>query len=98
MLQPPYPVVAEAEGVEACALDESAAIAQESAGPETVARATTSEIQVAEETEASLSQGAAGGETRTLELACTRGRLPLGLTPTPRMTRRPRRATPWSVG
>jgi hypothetical protein len=36
-----------------------------------VDRATTPEIQVAEETEVSLSQGAAGGGTRTLELACT---------------------------
>jgi hypothetical protein len=68
---PPCPVAAEAEVVEARALDKSAAVAQESAVPETVARDTTPEIQVAEETEASLSQGAAGGETRTLELACT---------------------------
>jgi hypothetical protein len=35
------------------------------------ARATTPEIQVAEETGASLSQGASGGVARTLELACT---------------------------
>lgn len=67
----PGPVAAEAEGVEARVLDEPAAVAQESAVPETVARAATSEIQVAEETGASLSQGAAGGEARTLELACT---------------------------
>jgi hypothetical protein len=39
--------------------------------PETVARAIALEIQVAEETEASLSQGAAGGDARTLELACS---------------------------
>jgi hypothetical protein len=44
---------------------------QEFAVPETVARATTPEIQVAEETGASLSQGAAGGDARTLELACS---------------------------
>jgi hypothetical protein len=68
---PPCPVAAEAEGVEARALDKSAVVAQESAVPETVARDTTPEIQVAEETVASLSQGAAGGETRTLELVCT---------------------------
>jgi hypothetical protein len=34
-------------------------------------RATTPEIQEAEETGASLSQDAVGGEARTLELACT---------------------------
>jgi hypothetical protein len=34
-------------------------------------RATSLEIQEAEETGASLSQGAVGGEARTLELACT---------------------------
>jgi hypothetical protein len=52
---PPGPVAVEVEGVEACVLDEPAAVAQESAVPETVARATTLEIQVAEETGASLS-------------------------------------------
>jgi hypothetical protein len=36
-----------------------------------VARTTSLEIQVAEETALSLSQGAAGGEARTLELACS---------------------------
>jgi hypothetical protein len=66
----PGPVAAEAEGVEARVLDEPA-IAQESTVPEMVARATTPEIQVAEETGASLSQGAAGGEARMLELART---------------------------
>jgi hypothetical protein len=52
-------------------LNEPAAVAQESAVPEMAARATTPEIQVAEETGASLSQGASGGVARTLELACT---------------------------
>jgi hypothetical protein len=51
--------------------DEPATIAQESAVPETVARAATPEIQVAEEMEASLPQGATGGEAQTLELVCT---------------------------
>jgi hypothetical protein len=46
----PGPVAAEAEGVEAHVLDELAAVAQESAVLETVARATTPEIHVAEET------------------------------------------------
>jgi hypothetical protein len=68
---PPGPVTIEVEGVEALALDKPAAVVQGSAIPETVARATTPEIQVAEETGASLSQGAAGGEARTLELACS---------------------------
>jgi hypothetical protein len=43
---------------------------QEFAVPETVDRATTLEIQVAEETRGSLSQGATGGDARTLELTC----------------------------
>jgi hypothetical protein len=68
---PPSPVTVEVEGVEARVLDEPAAVAQESAVPETVARAATSKIQVAEETGASHSQGATGGEARTLELTCT---------------------------
>jgi hypothetical protein len=51
--------------------DEPATVAQESATPETMTRATSLEIQEAEETKASLSQGAVGGEARTLELACT---------------------------
>jgi hypothetical protein len=68
---PSSPVVIAVKGVEAHALDDLAAIAQESAVPETVVRAATPEIQVAEETGASLSQGATGGEARTLELACT---------------------------
>jgi hypothetical protein len=68
---PPDPIAAEAEGFEARVLDDPDAIAQESAVPEMVARATTSEIQVVEETGASLPQGAVGGKARTLELACT---------------------------
>jgi hypothetical protein len=68
---PPSPVAVEVEGVEARMLDEPAIIAQESAVPETVVGATTPEIQVAEETGASLSQSAAGGKAQTLDLACT---------------------------
>jgi hypothetical protein len=68
---PPRPVAAEVESVEARVLDEPAAVARELAVPEMVAKATTSEIQVAEETGTSLSQAALGGEARTLELACT---------------------------
>jgi hypothetical protein len=67
----PGPITVEVEGVEARALDESAAVVQGSTVPETVARATTPEILVAEETGASLSQGVAGCEARTLELACS---------------------------
>jgi hypothetical protein len=94
----PGPVAVEVEGVEARVLDEPAAAVQKSTVPETVAKATTPEIQVAEETGASLSQSAAGGEAQTLVLTCTSWAVPLGLTPTPRTTRRPQRATPWSVG
>jgi hypothetical protein len=65
------PGAVEAEGVETLVLDEPATITQESAAPETMTRATTLEIQEVEETGASLSQGAVGGEARTLELACT---------------------------
>jgi hypothetical protein len=68
---PLSPVAAEAEGVEARVLDEPAAVARESAVPEVMTRATTLEIREAEETGAFLSQGAVGGEARTLELACT---------------------------
>jgi hypothetical protein len=68
---PPSPAAVEVEGVEARVLDEPTAVEQVSGIPETTARATTLEIQVAEETGASLSQGAACGEARTLELACT---------------------------
>jgi hypothetical protein len=68
---PPRPVAAEAKGVETVVLDEPATVAQESAIPETMTRATTPEIQEAEEMGASLSQGEVGGEAWTLELACT---------------------------
>jgi hypothetical protein len=68
---PPGPVAVAVVGVEARVLDESAAVAKESVVPETVSRAATPEIQVVEETGASLSQGATGGEARTLELART---------------------------
>jgi hypothetical protein len=68
---PSDPVAVEAEGVEARVFDEPAVVAQESAIPETVARAATPEIQVVEETEVPLSQGATVGEARTLELVCT---------------------------
>jgi hypothetical protein len=66
---PPGPVTIEVEDVDARAPDEPAAVVQGLAVPETVSRAITPEIQVAEETEVSLSQGAAGSDARTLELA-----------------------------
>jgi hypothetical protein len=68
---PPGPITVEVEDVETRALDEPAAVAQGLAVPESMARAITPEIQVAEETGASLSQGAAGGHARMLELACS---------------------------
>jgi hypothetical protein len=52
-------------------LDEPAATAQERVAPETMTRDAFPEIQEAEETGASLSQGAAGGKAQALELACT---------------------------
>jgi hypothetical protein len=51
--------------------DEPATVVQEPSAPETLTRATSPEIREAEETRASLSQGAVGGEARTLELVCT---------------------------
>jgi hypothetical protein len=52
-------------------VDKQATVVQKSAFPETMTRATTPEIQEAEETGASLSQGAVGDEARTLGLVCT---------------------------
>jgi hypothetical protein len=68
---PHRPVTAEAEGVETRVLDEPATVVQKLVVPETMTRATSLKIQEAEETWASLSQGAAGGEAWTLELAST---------------------------
>jgi hypothetical protein len=68
---PPGPVTIEVEDVGARTLDEPATVGQGLVVPETVARATTPEIQEAEETKASLSRGAAGDDAWTLELACS---------------------------
>jgi hypothetical protein len=76
---PPRPVATEAEGVESRMLGEPTAVVQESAATELMTRGTSPEIQEAEETGASLSQGAGGGETRTLELACTSWAVTSGL-------------------
>jgi hypothetical protein len=51
--------------------DEPVAVVQELVAPETMTRAASPEIQEADETGASLSQGAVGGDVRTLELTCT---------------------------
>jgi hypothetical protein len=59
------------EVVEARVPEKPAAAVQEQAAPEATTRAASPEIQEAEETGASLSQGAVGGESQTLELACT---------------------------
>jgi hypothetical protein len=77
---------------------EPAAAPQERVAPEGTTRASSPEIQDAEEcTGAALLQGVAGSEAQTLEPA-PRGR-PLSSTATTlRMTRRLRRATPWSAG
>jgi hypothetical protein len=68
---PPHPVAVGAEAVETHVFDEPTTVVQESAIPETMTRATSPKIQEAEETGTSLSQGAVGGETRTLALTCT---------------------------
>jgi hypothetical protein len=51
--------------------DEPAAAVQERVAPKATTRAASPDIQEAKETRASLSQGAAGGEAQTLDLACT---------------------------
>jgi hypothetical protein len=76
---PPSPITVEVADVETRALDEPAAVVQGLAVPETVARAIALEIQVTEETGASLSQGAAGGDARTLELTCSSWETTTGL-------------------
>jgi hypothetical protein len=68
---PPRPVAAGTEVVETRAPDEPTAVVQEPVAPKTMTRATSSEIQKAEGTGASLLQGTAGGEVQTLELAYT---------------------------
>jgi hypothetical protein len=68
---PPGPVIVEVKDVETHALDEPATTAQGLEVPESMAWAITPEIQVAEETEASFSQGAAGDHARMLELTCS---------------------------
>jgi hypothetical protein len=67
---PPHPVAVDAESVEVRIPDEPAAVAQGPVTPETATRAASPEIQEVEEAGASLSQGVAGNEARTLELAC----------------------------
>jgi hypothetical protein len=66
----PRPIVANTEGIEARVPDEPAVVVQGPVAPETMTRAASPEIQEAKEVGASLSQGAMGGEARTLELAC----------------------------
>jgi hypothetical protein len=95
---PPGPVTIEVEDVETRALDEPAAAAQGLAVPELMARAITLEIQVAEETGRPFPKARWAAMLGCLSLRALRGRLPPGLTLTLRTTRRPWRATPWSVG
>jgi hypothetical protein len=66
---PPRPVAADAENVEVRIPDEPAAVAQGPVAPETTTRAVSPETQEVKEAGASLSQGVAGNEARTLELA-----------------------------
>jgi hypothetical protein len=76
---PPRPVAAEAKGVETCVPGELATVVQESTAPEMMTRAASLEIREAEEIGASLSQGAAGGEAWTLDLACASWAVTSGL-------------------
>jgi hypothetical protein len=66
---PPRPVTAGADEVRV--LDEPTTTVKERVALETMTRAASPEIQDAEETGASLSQGTASGEVQALELACT---------------------------
>jgi hypothetical protein len=63
-------VAADTKSVEVRIPDETAAIAQGPVAPEMETRAASPEIQEVEEARASLSQGVAGDEACTLELAC----------------------------
>jgi hypothetical protein len=67
----PRPVAAGTGDVEPHVPNEPAAAPQEPIAPEAMTRAASSEIQKAEGMRASLSQGMAGGEVQTLELACS---------------------------
>jgi hypothetical protein len=66
----PRPVAADAESIEVRIPDEPTAVAQGPVAPEMATRAASLEIQEVEEVGAFLSQGVAGDEARTLELAC----------------------------
>jgi hypothetical protein len=93
----PRPVTAAAEEVPVPG--EPAMTLQEHVAPKGTAMAASLEIQEAEEgTGATLLQGAASGEAQTLELACTRGRLPSNPATTLRTARRSRHTAPWRVG
>jgi hypothetical protein len=66
---PPRPVAADTESVEVRIPHEPAAAVQGPVAPEMATRAASPEIQEVEEAGASLSQGVAGDEARTLKLA-----------------------------
>jgi hypothetical protein len=95
---PPRPVAAEARGVETHVLDEPATIVQESVIPETMTRTASPEIQEAEETGRPCHMAQWAERPRPLSSRALHGRLPPVLTPTPRVRKRLRCATPWSVG
>jgi hypothetical protein len=95
---PPRPVAVEVEGVETRVLDEPAIVVQEFAAPETMTRATSPEIQEAEETGRPCHKAQWAVRPGPLSSRALHGRLPPGSTSTPRTMRKSRRATPWSVG
>jgi hypothetical protein len=76
---PPCTVAVETEGVEARVPGEPVTVVQESATPGTMTRVASPEILDAEETGASLSQGATSCEARTLDLACASWAVTSGL-------------------
>jgi hypothetical protein len=91
---PPGPITVEVEDVETHALVEPSAVVQGLAVLETVARAITPEIQVAEETGRPFPKARRAATSGRLSSRVLHGRLPPGLMLTLRTTRRPPRATP----
>jgi hypothetical protein len=80
-------------------LSQPATASQEHDAPDSTTRAASPEIQEAEEgLGIALSQGAASGEVEASSSPAPRGRLPSRPVTTPRTARRPRCATPLTVG
>jgi hypothetical protein len=93
-LPPHRSVVADTGDAETHVPDKPTAAILEPAAPETMTRAASPEIQEVEGMGASFSQGTAGGEAQTLELACTSWAATLGLGVDSEDDGRLRRTTP----